>query len=233
MAQTLSGERSSTPRRRAAPVSRQQTKEQTRQALLAAALKLLSQHSFDSISLREVTREAGVSPTAFYRHFEDMEELGLVLVEESLGTLRVVIRELRAEASEQSLELAKTVRAIAEYVLAHQLHLRFIARERWGGRRRLRREIRREIQLFTDELAVDLAGYDALARWSMDDRRVLAGLLTELVVRMSIELLDTRADEREEIIQQTLRQMRLAIVGVPNWKPREPRGRAPAGRAVG
>lgn len=174
-----------------------------------------------------------MSPTAFYRHFEDMEELGLVLVEESLGTLRVVIRELRAEASDQSLALAKTVRAIADYVLAHQPHLRFIARERWGGRRGLRRQIRREIQLFTDELAVDLAGYDALAEWSMDDRRVLAGLLTELVVHMSVELLDTSASEREAIIQQTLQQMRLAILGVPNWKPRAPRRRAAASRPVG
>jgi AcrR family transcriptional regulator len=38
--------------------------------------------SFVSISLREVTREAGVVPTAFYRHFKDMDELGLALVDE-------------------------------------------------------------------------------------------------------------------------------------------------------
>src|SRR5690606_27434585 len=76
--------------------SRQESKELTRKALLRAALKLLSRHSFDSISLREVTREAGVSPTAFYRHFDDMEELGLVLVEESFGTLREMLRGARA-----------------------------------------------------------------------------------------------------------------------------------------
>src|SRR5688500_14594257 len=67
--------------------SRGESKELTRAALLRAALKLLSRSSFDSISLREVTREAGISPTAFYRHFDDMEELGLVLVEQSFGTL--------------------------------------------------------------------------------------------------------------------------------------------------
>ena len=52
--------------------SREEAKVLTRQALLRAALKLLSRNSFDSISLREVTKEAGISPTAFYRHFDDM-----------------------------------------------------------------------------------------------------------------------------------------------------------------
>jgi AcrR family transcriptional regulator len=51
--------------------------------LLDAALKLMSDgRSFVSISLREVTREAGVVPTAFYRHFRDMDELGLALVDD-------------------------------------------------------------------------------------------------------------------------------------------------------
>ena len=64
----------------------------TRQALLRAALKLLSRNSFDSISLREVTREAGITPTAFYRHFDDMEELGLDPRRRVLRTLRPMIR---------------------------------------------------------------------------------------------------------------------------------------------
>ncbi len=34
----------------------------------------------------------GSAPTAFYRHFDDMEELGLVLVEQSFGTLSDMLR---------------------------------------------------------------------------------------------------------------------------------------------
>ena len=40
--------------------------------------------SFSSISLRQVTREVGVVPTAFYRHFDDMESLGRALAIEEL-----------------------------------------------------------------------------------------------------------------------------------------------------
>src|SRR5690606_9076848 len=77
--------------------SRSESKELTRQALLRAALKLLARNSFDSISLREITRQAGISPTAFYRHFDDTEELGLALVEEAFGSLRQMMRDARAD----------------------------------------------------------------------------------------------------------------------------------------
>ena len=53
--------------------TRQERKQRTRQALLDAALDLLDEQSFSSLSLRQVTRAARVVPTAFYRHFDDME----------------------------------------------------------------------------------------------------------------------------------------------------------------
>jgi AcrR family transcriptional regulator len=207
--------RSSAARRSA---SRRESKELTRQALLRAALKLLSRHSFDSISLREVTREAGVSPTAFYRHFDDMEELGLILVEDSLGSLRQMIRGARS-ASDVRINIAQSVEAVAAYTAEHEAHLRFIARERYGGVRRLRKAIRRELQLFVEELAVDLAPYPELGSWSTDDRRMLAGLLVEAIVHMAVELMEARDDEREWLIRRTERQLLLILLGVGNWRP--------------
>ena len=56
--------------------NRAQQKEKTRRQIIDAAFHLLSQErSYASLSLREVAREAGIAPTSFYRHFEDMEEL--------------------------------------------------------------------------------------------------------------------------------------------------------------
>src|SRR5580698_2758468 len=67
----------------AEPAARSPRKQRTYDALLKAALRLMKEgRSFTGLSLREVTREAGVVPTAFYRHFGGMDELGLALVEE-------------------------------------------------------------------------------------------------------------------------------------------------------
>src|SRR3546814_10818046 len=77
--------------------SRQERKERTRRAILDAALDQLSHTSFDSISLRQLAKAVGIVPTGFYRHFATLDELGLALVEESFGTLRDLIREVRLD----------------------------------------------------------------------------------------------------------------------------------------
>lgn len=198
--------------------SRGESKELTRAALLRAALKLLSRSSFDSISLREVTREAGISPTAFYRHFEDMEELGLVLVEESFGTLSDMLRSARTDAAQWPDAIVGSVDVVVRHADEHELHMRFIARERYGGVRRIRRAIRRELQLFADELAIDLAIFPVVGGWSADDRRMYAGLIAETMVHMVAELLEADAAERRQLRQRTIDQMRLVSLAIPAWR---------------
>lgn len=200
---------------------REEGKALTRQALLRAALKLLSQNSFDSISLREVTKEAGISPTAFYRHFDDMEELGLALVDESFGSLREMLRQARSDPTLVTNAIERSVETVVLAAERNQLHFRFIARERYGGVRRIRRAIRRELQLFADELAVDLATFAFVRDWSVEDRRMLASLIAETMVHMTAELLDASPDESEMIIERSRRQLVLVSLGVSLWTDSE------------
>ncbi|MGH8775466.1 MAG: HTH-type transcriptional repressor FabR [Jiangellaceae bacterium] len=204
---------------RHSPSSRRESKELTRKALVRAALKLLSRNSFDSISLREVTREAGISPTAFYRHFDDMEELGLVLVEESFGSLREMLRTARADPSVYEDAIRRSVAAVVQHVRDNAGHMRFIARERYGGVRRLRRAISRELQLFTDELSIDLAAFPGIGKWPADDRRMFANLVVETMVSISAQLLDASPDEEEGVADRAVHQLRLISLGVPLWRP--------------
>lgn len=198
--------------------SRESSKELTRAALLRAALKLLSRHSFDSISLREVTREAGISPTAFYRHFDDMEELGLVLVEESFGTLSTMLRDARADVTVWPDVIRGSVDVVVRHAAAHELHMRFISRERYGGVRRIRRAIRRELQLFADELALDLAAFPVIDTWTPSDRRMFAGLVTETMIHMVAELLEADPAESLELQQRATDQLRLLALAAPSWR---------------
>lgn len=197
--------------------SREEGKALTRRALLRAALKLLSRNSFDSISLREVTKEAGISPTAFYRHFDDMEELGLALVEESFGSLREMLRDARSDPAMVTDAINRSVETVVLAATRNQLHFRFIARERYGGIERVRAAIRRELELFADELAVDLAAFPFVRDWSTGDRRMLASLIAETMVHMTAELLDADAAEAEALIERSRRQLLLISLGVPTW----------------
>lgn len=58
-----------------------------RRALIEAGLELLRSREAESVSLREVAREVGVSATAVYRHFPDKEALLDALAGEGLGLL--------------------------------------------------------------------------------------------------------------------------------------------------
>jgi len=197
--------------------TREESKELTRQALLRAALKLLSRNSYDSISLREVTKEAGISPTAFYRHFDDMEELGLALVDESFGSLRDMLRDARADPALITNAIDRSVETVVLAAERNKLHFRFIARERYGGVKRIRKAIRRELQLFADELSIDLSVFPFVKDWTIDDRRMLASLIAETMIHMAAELLEADGSERDDIIERARQQLLLINMGVPTW----------------
>jgi AcrR family transcriptional regulator len=217
------GRSSSRPRSGSAGSSRRESKELTRQALLRAALKLLARNSFDSISLREITREAGISPTAFYRHFDDTEELGLALVEEAFGSLRQMMRDARADPELASDAINRSIETVVAHVHRHTDHMRFIARERYGGVRRLRQAIRRELELFSEELAIDLSVFPELREWTPADRRMFADLITDTMVAMAAELTEVRQpDEEDAIVRRKRQQLVLIVLGVTQWSTTRP-----------
>ncbi|HEY3185834.1 MAG TPA: HTH-type transcriptional repressor FabR [Solirubrobacteraceae bacterium] len=201
--------------------TRQERKLRTRQALLDAALELLEEQSFSSLSLRQVTRAAGIVPTAFYRHFEDMEELGLALIDESFRTLRAMIRAARADPRTYERVIRTSVEILVRHVHEHETHFRFIGRERFGGVAVLRHAIRREIRLFASELATDLARFPGLDRWTTEDLQLLAGLIVNAMVSTAEAILDAPPEDpaaEAEIIATAERQLRMIMVGVPQWR---------------
>ncbi len=201
--------------------TRQERKQRTRQALIDAALELLERQSFSSLSLREVTRAAGVVPTAFYRHFDDMEELGLALIDESFRTLRGMIRAARADPRTYEHAIANSIEILVDYVHEHDTHFRFIARERFGGVAALRHAIGAEIRLFASDLATDLARFPYLDRWSTEDLQLLAGLMVNAMVATIEAILDAPPHDpnaEAEIIAAARRQLRMIVLGVPQWR---------------
>jgi AcrR family transcriptional regulator len=201
--------------------TRQAQKQHTREALLNSALELLEDTSFSSLSLRQVARGAGIVPTAFYRHFESMEELGLALVDESFRTLRQMMRSARAGATPAEDAIQRSVEILVRHVHEHGLHFRFIVRERYGGTGVLGRAIRNEIRLFSSELATDLARFPHLDQWTTEDLNMMASLIVNAMVSTAEAILEVPIDTpeaEEEIVRTAEKQLRLVVLGVPQWR---------------
>lgn len=215
---TSSGQTSSRSRSRESG-SREERKEVTRRAIIAAALKLLEERSFSGLSLREVTREAGIVPGAFYRHFESMEALGLVLIDESFRALREMLRGARAGKLDPNRVIESSVEILVGSVDEHRDYWLFIGRERNSGVTVLRYAIRTEIRLITSELATDLARFPALNSWSTEDLNILASLFVNAMISIAEAIEDVQnATALDEIKRTAIKQLRMIAVGVRDWR---------------
>jgi AcrR family transcriptional regulator len=211
--------------------SQAERRRQTRRALLDAALEQMDGgYGFDSLSLRRVARAAGVVPTAFYRHFESIDELGLALVEESAATLRAMLRDAREGGVEEggSSLIARSVEILVAHVREHRRHFAFMAHARASGNAVLRHAIRSETKLFASELATDIARLAVLRDWTTADLHMLAGLFVDTMIATIDAILeasswasgpDSLSPEAEaRIAKQAEKQLRLIALAIPHWR---------------
>ncbi|MFL6059623.1 MAG: TetR family transcriptional regulator [Marmoricola sp.] len=203
----------------ASPESRSDKKERTRRAILDAALLLTEDTGLAGLSLRQVAKEVGIVPTAFYRHFDSIDQLGLALVEESFVSLRAMIRDVRQGAPSLGQIVDRSVAVLAEHVRADRDHFGFIAREKSGGSPVVRDAVRREFQLFERELATDLARLP-MDHWSSEDLRTLSNLIVNAMITTSEELLLAEQRDLPEITARARNQLLMVIVGALNWRSR-------------
>lgn len=202
------------------PRRREQRKQQTRRALLDAALELEAAHGFAALSLRQIARRAGVVPTAFYRHFPSMDALGVELVDESVGALRKMVREVRDESIGYQRVITHSIQVLVTHVQAYRAHFGFIARERTSGVAAVRLAIRRQFEMITAELAADLQRFPAFAKWHLDDRRLLAEIIVNQMtytVETVVETDATRPADAEQIALRAEKQLRMIVMGLRGW----------------
>ncbi|HEV7629093.1 MAG TPA: TetR family transcriptional regulator [Streptomyces sp.] len=200
--------------------TRESKKAQTRCALLDAGLRLLENQSLSSLGLREVTRVVGMAPAAFYRHFRDLSDLGVALVEESLGSLHALVREVLAGPADETERIERAVSAIARYVREHPTHIRFVTRERHGGVPAVRAAIGAELDRLADEVAKALAADEVSADWSAEEMRMLGELYVDHVVMTASAFLDAALGEgpdEETVARTARRQLQLISIGRRHW----------------
>ncbi len=219
--------------------TREEKKRQTRQAFFNAVLDLcMTGQGFGSISLRQVTREVGVVPTAFYRHFSDMEELGKSLVEDELGHVLASLREHMQLGKQRSFDrqIATSVQLFFAAVDDNPRYWQFIASERFGGSEAVRRAIAHQINTFAQIMSEDLVLQPAFAHISATDRYLLAEVGVNMSFSWIIDWLELtyNADmddetmdkaklqqKRQELLHRYTRQTQMLYYGAYNWKSSE------------
>ncbi len=198
--------------------TRHERKERTRQALLDSTLALAADRGFAALSLREIARAAGIVPTAFYRHFASLEDLGATLVDEGVTALRLALREVRRNTDAG---VEDTVRFVFDRVGPLRELFGFLTRERHGGSAALRTAIALEMQLIVRELVADLSRIRALDEWSPRDLEIAADLLVSTVADGIAAYISAAPREAAAIIDRTVMQMRLIALGMGAWRPRQ------------
>ncbi|MBE1276991.1 HTH-type transcriptional repressor FabR [Enterovibrio baiacu] len=190
---------------------RAQQKEKTRRTLIDAAFSQLSaDRSFSSLSLREVAREAGIAPTSFYRHFKDMDELGLTMVDEGGLLLRQLMRQARQRIATEGSVVRTSVETFMEFIESSPNVFRLLLRERSGTSTAFRAAVAREIQHFVAELTEYFEAKTGLTR---DEAYNQAEACVTLVFSSGAEALDLDKRARAELAERLVTQLRMIAKG--------------------
>jgi AcrR family transcriptional regulator len=197
---------------------RAQQKEKTRRQLIDAALgQLSSERSFSSLSLREVAKEAGLAPTSFYRHFSDMDELGLTLVDEAGLTLRQLMRQARQRIEKGGSVIQISVVTFMEFIESNGNIFRLLLRERSGTSAAFRAAVNREVRYFTLELCDYLQQANKL---NADVAFLQADAAVTIVFSAGSDALDVDKDDRQQISIRTIQQLRFIARGASEFSHR-------------
>ena len=190
--------------------SRLRQKEKTRRAIIDAAIGQLSESkSFASLSLREVTREAGIAPTSFYRHFKDMEELGLTLVDESGLALRQVMRKARQRVKVKGKVIETSVKTFMEFTESQPNIFRILFHERSGTTSGLRDAVSREIQYFI----VELSDYIHNTGIEKDIAMVQAEAMVAVIFNAGAESIAAKPNQKAALEVRAIQQLRFVALG--------------------
>ena len=190
---------------------RAQQKERTRRSLVDAAFNQLSaEHGFSNLRLREVAREAGIAPTSFYRHFKDMNELGLTLVDEAGLMLRQLMRKARQRIRKGGSVIRVSTETFMEFVDQSPNVFRLLLQERSGNSAAFRKAVNREIRHFVEELT------DYLVHSTELDKE-LATIQCEamliIVFNAGADALDMTPEARDDLAERVIVQLNMIASG--------------------
>jgi AcrR family transcriptional regulator len=195
-----------------------------KQALIAAALKMVKEQGAESVSLREVAKRAGVSSGAPFRHFPSRTTLMTAVAEQAMGRFRdEIVRALEEVRSDAPLDRFRALgTAYMRWVVGNPAHFQVISNRTlidFDGSESLRRD-NAEIRDLMEQLLTEQRERAPLLRDDIKGISFAARALAYGIARMYVDghfpQWDIATDQVESAFKAALDLFADAIVSQPN-----------------
>ncbi len=193
--------------------SRLDQKTKTRKRLIDMALKLSAVKGFAALSLREVTAAAEITPAAFYRHFRDMEDLGLSLLDEVGISLRRMLREARNRVRPGPDSVDVSVQTFLEFLNDNGNLFRLLLGERQGASSAFRKALHIEMDRFVGELTEDLQKNHEKAELPLRNYGYAAEAIVAVVFTVGAEALDLPKHKQVNLAERLTEEVKMILRG--------------------
>ncbi|MES2719332.1 MAG: HTH-type transcriptional repressor FabR [Pseudomonadota bacterium] len=186
----------------------------SRDELIAAAMSLLGPtRSVSTLSLREVARAAGIAPNSFYRHFRDIDDLAIALIELAGSSLRRIFSEARQRISAERSVVRTSLEVFMEQLNAEAGYLDLLLREGKVGSEAFKLAVEKQLVFFEEELMTDLLRLEALNGHKLHRADLVARAITRLVFVMGASAAHQGAEAQRETLEQTALMLKMIITG--------------------
>ena len=192
------------------------------QELMDAAVRLVdANRSVSSLSLREIAREAGIAPNSFYRHFRDVDELAVAIIDRAGRGLRGTIREARKRLENDRGGVRSSVEVFMEALDDDQKYLKILLREISIGSDAFRNAVDRELNYFEEELNDELLRIAKTTSKKIHEPRLVAKAITRLVFTLGASAANMNIQQRNVLTQETVTMVRMIIIGANGMAERQ------------
>lgn len=186
-----------------------------RTRLINAALNLsYKRRSFSSLGIREITREAGLSAPAFYRHFEGLSDLGsavILVVEKSVIEAFTEVR--ISTAKEADLDIRPMLlKRFFDWAAENPKPVVVSASEAFGPLESLRNGLKKTIRAISEDICSDSRIAALLPGLPQEEMIEVLEVLAQNVLFMAVEYVE-KPGERQAIYDKALRMVAVIFAG--------------------
>jgi len=195
-------------------LTRAEQKQQTHDRIMTAALKKMNEDKgFSSLSLREVAKEAGIAPASFYRHFDNMEELGLELVAQAEAALQAILQDAKTQEEKGRDIVESSVAICMQHFQENAPLFRVLAREATGNSPIIRRAIQRCLTALNHQLAEIIELEIRRRHRKITNPLYIAEAISTLIFNLGIASAELTYAKRKEAEQRLTHHIRAIYWG--------------------